>query len=144
MPSNAYSAHLNPDPWLRIIVLSSGRLLLAIGLGVILSLELPVAARVVGSLLWLALGKVELVRLQRGFDACAAMRVHADGRIEVLDGTDQWRPCELLSGSMVLRNLAWIRLQSSSGSVLAELYCGNVRDSQDWRRLQVIWRRIGA
>lgn len=144
MSLNAYSAHLNPDPWLRIVVLTSGRLLFAAGLALILTLDFPAAGRVIASIIWLTLAKIELGRLQRGFDECVAVRVHADGRIEVLDGTSEWCPCTLLSGSMLLRNLAWFRLQSSSGAVITELFSGHVRDSQDWRRLQVIWRCIGA
>lgn len=144
MSSKAYSAHLTPEPWLRIVVIISGRLLFAAGLALILTLELSVTIRAAGSLLWLIVGKLELRRVQSGFDDCMAVRVHADGRIEVLNANREWQSCKLLSGSIVLRNLAWLRLQPSSGPALAEPFHGNVRHDHDWRRLQVIWRHIGA
>jgi len=142
--SKAYSAHLTPEPWLRSVVITSGRLLFAAGLVLILTLELSVAIRAAGSLLWLFVGKLELGRVQSGFDDCMAVRIHADGRIEALNANSEWQSCKLLSGSIVLSNLAWLRLQPSSGPALAEPFHGNVRHSQDWRRLQVIWRHIGA
>ena len=144
MSSIAYSAHLSPEPWLRIIVITSGRLLFAAGLVLILTLDLSVAIRAAGSLLWLTVGKLELCRVQSGFDDCTAVRVHADGRIEARNANSEWQSCKLLSGSIVLRNLAWLRLQPSSGPALAEPFRGCVRGSHDWRRLQVIWRHIGA
>ena len=144
MSSNSYSAYLTPDPWLRIVVLTSGRLLLAAGLALILTLDLDAAIRAAGSLFWMAVGRFELRRLQHGFNFCKAVRMHSDGHVEVLNTHMEWQSCCLLSGSLLLRNLAWLRLQPASGPALAELFRGNARDSHDWRRLQVIWRHIGA
>ena len=144
MSSNSYSAYLTPDPWLRIVVLTSGRLLLAAGLALILTLDLDAAIRAAGSLLWMAVGRFELRRLQNGFNFCQAVRMHSDGHVEVLNTRMEWQSCCLLSGSLLLRNLAWLRLQPASGPTLAEPFRGSARDSHDWRRLQVIWRHIGA
>ncbi len=83
MSSNAYSATLKPDPWLRILVLTVGRLLFAAGLVLILSLPLDAVVRASGSALWLVLGVYELGRLQRGFASCSAVRIRCDGSVEV-------------------------------------------------------------
>jgi hypothetical protein len=144
MSSNAYSATLKPDPWLRILVLSVGRLLFAAGLALILTLPLDVVVRASGSALWLALGVYELSRLQRGFASCRAVRLRCDGSVEVWCRDEKWRAGCLSSGSVVLENLAWLRLRLDSGPLILELFRGAARDCDDWRRLQVIWRHTGG
>ncbi len=144
MSLNSYSASLTPDPWLRIVVLTSGRLLVAAGLVLILNLAVDTGLRVLGCLGWAAFGRFELRRLEQGFDACAAIRVDSNGDFAVLKNNDNWVPASLMTGSVLLRKLGWMRLQDESGQVFLELIRGNARQSQDWRRLQVIWRHIGA
>lgn len=144
MPLHTYCSYLTPDPWLRIVVLSSGRLLFAAGLALVLTLDLDAAIRAIAALLWLALARFELARLQRGFAACAGIRMHADGRVEVRIGDEDWQPATLMNGSLVLRNLAWLSLKTQNGLRCVELLRGDARKSHNWRRLQVIWRHIGA
>jgi len=144
MSSNTYSASLTPDPWLRIVVLTSGRLLIAAGLVLILTFELDAVFRAAGCLIWIAAGRFELVNLQRGFDACQGIRVDSSGAVTILNNDQEWMPATLQTGSLLLRNLGWLRLRSASGHYFLELVRGNARQSPDWRRLQVIWRHIGA
>jgi hypothetical protein len=129
---------------LRIIVLTSGRLLIAAGLVLILTLDLDASLRAAGSLIWLTLGRFELQGVQRGFDSCTAIRVFSDGQIKVLNNDQEWMSGTLQSGSLVLPKLAWLRLQAANGTAFAELLRGDARESQNWRRMQVIWRHIGA
>jgi len=142
--ANLYSATLTPDPWLRIVILSAGRVLIAVGLVVVLTLPLGVGVRATGSLLWLLLGAWELRSLQRGFGHCRSIRLRSDGRIQILSGENDWSVVTLLSGSIVLTNLAWLRLRLDNGTDVFELLQGNARESHDWRRFQVIWQHIGA
>ena len=144
MSSNAYSASLTPDPWLRIVVLTSGRLLIAAGLVLILTFDLDAAIRAVGCLVWVAAGRFELANLQRGYGHCHLIRFDSGGAVTVLNSEQEWIPATLQTGSVLLRNLGWLRLQSASGQYFLELVRGNARQSPDWRRLQVIWRHIGA
>ena len=144
MSSNSYSTCLTPDPWLRIAVLTSGRLLNAAGLVLILTLEADAVRRGLGGLVWFVMGSLELARIERGFDSCVAIRLSSEGEIMVLNSEQEWLSGTLQTGSVVLRNLAWLRLQTADGENLIELLQGNARQSQDWRRLQVIWRHIGA
>ena len=144
MSSNTYSASLTPDPWLRIVVLTSGRLLIAAGLALILILAIDAAWRAVGCLIWLALGRFELQQLQRGFESCNAVRIDSNGEIAILNGDQEWVAGTLQTGSVLLRKLGWLRLQSQSGQIILELFRGDARQSEDWRRLQVIWRHIGG
>jgi hypothetical protein len=142
--SNSYSACLIPDPWLRIVVSTSGRLLIAAGLALILVLAIDVALRVAGCLVWVALGRFELRRLEQGFDACKLIRIDSSAEIAILNGDGNWVPATLLTGSVLLRKLGWMRLKDQRGQSFLELIRGDARQSQDWRRLQVIWRHIGA
>ncbi len=144
MSSSSFSASLTPDPWLRIIVLVSGRFLVAAGLAVILTLSQEAALRAFASIVWLAAGRFELQRLQHGFVSCTAIRVFPDGGIELLDGDQEWVPGALQTGSVLLAKLGWLRFETESGRCFVELVRGDARQSQNWRRLQVIWRHIGA
>jgi|GEM_PF-956964 len=144
MSSSAYSATLKPDPWLRTLLLTVGRLLIAAGLALILTLPLDPIARALGAVLWLVFGTFELSRLQRGFASLSAVRLRCDGGVEVCCRDEQWLAGQLLSGSVVLENLAWLRLRLDSGALILELFRGNARECDDWRRLQVIWRHTGS
>ena len=90
------------------------------------------------------IGRFELQRLEQGFDACKAIRIDSSGEAMILGDDENWVPARLLSGSVLLRKLAWMRLQDQSGRIYLELISGDARQSQNWRRLQVIWRHIGA
>ncbi|MBT8087186.1 MAG: hypothetical protein KJO46_04090, partial [Gammaproteobacteria bacterium] len=67
-----------------------------------------------------------------------------DGSAALLDRNGQWRPAEVLPGSLLLRHYGWIRLKPRHGRRFAALFRGHCRQSADWRRLQVIWRHVGA
>ena len=142
--SNEYSSHLRPDGWLRILVLTSGRLLYAAGLIIILTLPFDVALRGIAGGAWLATARAKLRRLEWGFDYCRGIRIDGDGGVAILGPDAEWLSARLLPGSLLLPQLAWLRLETDDGSVLHELVRGDARQSQDWRRLQVIWRHIGA
>ena len=144
MSSNSYSATLTPDPWLRIIVLITGRLLQAVGIAIVVTLPIATYFRALGLLLWVALAAAELRRLERGFDLCSCLRLRSDGSVEVRDGDDECLPGSLSTGSLVLANHAWLCIRLDDGSEIHELLRGSARRSHDWRRLQVIWRHIGA
>ena len=144
MSSNSYSTCLTPDPWLRIGILTSGRLLVAVGLVLVLTFELDAAMRAVICLVWVAGGRYELVQIERGFESLTAIRLSSGGEIAILNNDQEWLPVTLQTGSVVLRNIAWLRLRAANGDNFVELLRGDARQSQDWRRLQVIWRHIGA
>ena len=144
LSSNTYSACLKPDPWLRILVVTSGRCLAAAGLLLILTLDLAALLRAVASFAWLIVLRFEIERVRLGFRAIVAIRVSTGGEVAVLNTDQEWVPCVLLTGSMVLQNLAWLRLKTATGHTVVDLLRGDARRCNEWRRLQVIWRHIGA
>jgi len=100
--------------------------------------------RTVICLVWIAGGRHELVQIERGFESLMAIRLSSIGEIAVLGKDQEWLPVTLQTGSVVLRKFAWLRLRAANGDNFVELLRGDARQSQDWRRLQVIWRHIGA
>lgn len=144
MSSSTYSSCLKPDPWLRLFVDVSAQLLTAAGIAVSLTMSLDALPRLGLALACLALGRFELQRLRRGQKACTEIRLMDDGSASILDGLDTWVTASLESGSIVLNELAWLRFRTSDGVMVTELLAGDARRCPDWRRLQVIWRHIGA
>jgi len=110
----------------------------------ILLLPVHFALRVAGAVAWAVSSGIELVRLQRAYSRYVGLRVGHDGAMYLRKTGDGWQVARLLPGSVLLRRTAWIRVQSERGEVFAELLRGECRHSPSWRRLQVIWRHIGA
>jgi hypothetical protein len=129
---------------LRRIVLRVGGGLAACGLVAIASLPWPPILLVVGGAAWAGLSAWELLRLNRAWADCRGLRLADDGGAAILGADGDWRPAAVLNASLLLRRWGWIRLRSGSGTVFAEPLRGSCRKSRDWRRLQVIWRHVGA
>lgn len=144
MSSNAYSACLTPDRRLRSIVVGTGWLLAAIGFLLIVTLPFAPWLRLFAGLVWVAWSIAELRRFRNGYGQVFSIRVMAGGAIELRNGEQEWVEARLQNGSVLLRRYAWLRLKLPDGGHFAELIRGNSRESQQWRRLQVIWRHIGA
>ena len=144
MSSSKYSAELATQQKLRVLVLLSGVGLGAMGLVLIFRLPLHFAVTAGMALAWSVLTLSELAAIYQGFRGRCGLRVCADGSLLQRDCEGCWRAAELLPGSVVLPRLAWIRLRVGRGARSAELLRARGQKRRDWRRLQVIWRHIGA
>jgi len=142
--SNSYSARLTPDPWLQIFVLTSGRVLYAIGIVLILLLPIHPVIRGFACLIWVIAAYWEISRFENNFRQCVEIRIYSSGDLEIADDNADWAPATLLAGSLVLRQLGWLRIRSVKGQTISQPLRGDARESQDWRRLQVIWQHVGA
>ncbi|MDH3620751.1 MAG: hypothetical protein OER91_07660 [Gammaproteobacteria bacterium] len=140
----AYSAEITPDPVLRRIVLRSGFLLGVAACLLILMLPAAWWVRGVLSIAWMATSWLEIRRLRRAWRACHRLRFSAAGDIEVLEADGQWYAASWIPGSVLLPGAGWIRLRNRHGASFGEFLRGDARRSADWRRLQVIWRHVGA
>ena len=144
MQSTAYYAEFRPDPLLRRVVLWSGGCLGACGLIAIGSLPWPTVLLAAAGALWVGRSGWELLRLHRAWTDCRGLRVSADGCAAIRAADGRWGEATLLDGGILLRRWGWLRLRTSDGTVFAEPLRGRCRNSRDWRRLQVIWRHVGA
>jgi hypothetical protein len=144
VPLNAYYAEFRPDPLLRRVVFWSGVGLAACGLVAIVSLPWSPVPLTLLAVVWLGRSGWELVRLHRAWKDCRGLRVSPDGQAVILGADGHWRQANLLDGGVLLRRWGWLRFRTESGAEFAEPLRGRCRKSRDWRRLQVIWRHIGA
>ena len=144
MSSTTYSADLHPDPRLRRLVLGSGLLFCVAGVPLIATLGIASSGRAVLAAAWLAISARQWLSFRRAYAQNGILRVDADGGIRRRCDTGEWETLELLSGSVVTAGWAWLRLGRANGPNFAELLHGRARQSEDWRRFQVIWRHVGA
>ena len=130
MSSKSYSTCLTPDPWLRITVLTSGRLLIAAGIILILTLDLDTAIRATGCLVWFIAGWYELAHIERGFESCHAVRLSSDGEIAVLSNDQEWANYESIQADIFDHIFAVIPefelkvFQAPSGTDISNLNLG--------------------
>ncbi len=144
MSSIGYSTCLKPDPRIRRAVVCSGILFSAIGCMLLLSLRIDAVWRAIMCVCWSSFCWHEHARMRRSGANCLAIRCHAGGEIEIQTCDLGWIPATLQPGSVIYRRFAWLRARGEDGQLYVELLSGDARASQQWRRLQVIWRHIGA
>ena len=144
MSSTTFSAELHPDPHLRRLVLGSGLILGAVGLPLIASLGVGLHVRSILAVVWLTTFAWQWRRFRLAYGRNGILRVDADGGVRCRRCPGSWEPLRLLPGSVVTSGWAWLRLGDTDGPDYAELLRGDMRQSHDWRRFQVIWRHVGA
>jgi hypothetical protein len=125
-------------------VLLSGAGLGVLGVIALATLPWPATWRALAAMLWSSCVAWELVCLRSAWRDSLGLQLRADGSAAALGRDGRWRPVTLLADSVLLRRWGWIRLRAPSGRIYAEPVRGQCRKSRDWRRLQVIWRHIGA
>ena len=144
MSSHTYSTELSPDPFLRRVVILFGIAAAVVGLAMILALSMPPVWRAVAALVWLVMNGRELALMAKGYKRCRRIRIGYGGDVELLGRDGGWMSATLVSGSVVLRKYAWLRLETGEGLRFAEPVRAKNAQNKDWRRLQVIWRHLGA
>lgn len=112
-------------------------------IGTILILTLPVvpALKTVLCGVWVLSGIDELKSHRRGMSRIYRIRMCSDGSVDGFDRNGDEYPLCLLPGSVVLHRVAWLRMRFSDGLRYGELYAGNAATSEQWCRLQLIWRQ---
>lgn len=144
MPSTPYSSELQADRILRRAVVATGAATALIGLAIIAAMNLAPPWRLAAALAWCAVSASELFVITSGYKRFSSLRIYETGDIELLDTRGRWCTATVLSGSVVLRRIAWLRLAPETGRPYAEIVRGNPAENEAWRRFQVIWRHLGA
>lgn len=143
MLSGTYSTELNPDRRLRKLVIGAGAAVSALGVVAIWTLPWPLPFRLLAVSAWTAAAAADLVRTLSGFGRCNGIRIEAGGEVALLAPDGRWTVARLQPGSIVLGSLAWLRLESADGIRFGELLRGDARETEEWRRFQVIWKHLG-
>ena len=114
------------------------------GLALLLLLAVATALKGVLAIIWVGLCGYEWLAFWQGYATGEKLRIAAGGLAERQRRDGTWEPASLRAGSVVLPRIAWLRVTPRRGRPYAELVGAANQGSEDWRRLQVIWRHIGA
>jgi hypothetical protein len=90
--------------------------------------------------LWLVGGIWEISRFSRGAARTRTIRLEA-GESAIINRQGRQEPVQIMSGSLVLERLAWLRLKLPDGLIYGELLHGDPASCQQWRHLQILWRQ---
>ena len=144
MSSREYCAELGHDPQLSRWLIGSVLLALSAGLWVVWQLPISAELRWLGGTGWaLATGG-------RGWLTWKTqahwrrLRIVAGGPVIVETRNGQQVDAAMTGNCVVLARLAWLDLVTTDGSRFCALVSGNARESEQWRRFQVIWRHMGS
>ena len=143
MSSSTFSTELIPDPAMRRLLIAAALAATLLGLLAIFSLPISDFLRASAGLVCLLVTGVELALISCAHKQYTRIRIHSDGAVELRDRDGDWQIATIANGSIVLQKMAWFRLKPANGGRYYELVRGNSRESEQWRRLQVIWRHLG-
>jgi hypothetical protein len=135
---------LESDGRLRAAVLGSGAVFAATGIVLILTLPIDAAWATGCVVAWLLLTGTELLLMHRAYARAGRYRLGVDGSIVVYRRDGGRENGRFAAGSVVLANWAWLRIVCRDGSSWGELLRGSARESEQWRRFQVICRHLAA
>jgi len=139
--SRAFEVKLQADPIMRLAVLLAGATAGIAGVLLIVSFGLPWEWRVAATLIWLADCAWQLVRQVLGARQVTGFRLDSGGRLATICATGRERPARLLTGSLVLKNVAWFRVGLADGRSYGELLLAARTDPVSWHRLQLLWNQ---
>lgn len=114
----------------------------ALLIGIALLIHLPIAAwiRLGLAIVWLLGNSWEISRLSRGAGRVKEIRV-GEACATAVSRQGREEPVQIMSGSVVLPRVAWLRLRLPDGLIYGELLRGDPANDQQWRHLQVLWRQ---
>ncbi|MCH8866133.1 MAG: hypothetical protein IID58_04695 [Proteobacteria bacterium] len=115
-----------------------------LGLVTILTMQADPMMQLPGCVLWLLFSGRELVAIASGYQRIRRIRLYSNGDVELGNDNGDWQSARLANGSVVLDGFAWLRFEACDGRRSVELLRGTSRKNEEWRRLQVIWRHLGA
>ena len=140
MSSTAFETVLTPEPRLRQCLLLFGWLAMMTGVVLIVLMPLAPSWRMLFAFAWVGESLRELGGLVRGARRLRRIRLDADGNIAGLGPDGRFETLTLLSGSLVMSRVGWLRVRFPDGSRYGELLRGDPARDLEWQRLQLIWR----
>ena len=141
MSSPKFEVKLRPDPGIRRVVLLAGLLAMLAGFVLIVLLNAPLPWRLAAAIIWISDCLWGLWALIQGARQVAWLRLDSLGQLQIADAAGTSRPARLLTGSLVLQNVAWLRFRLPDGHCYAELLLAAKVESGAWHCLQLIWKQ---
>ena len=140
MSSRSFEADLEASRRGRLVVSTTAVLFAAAGAGIALTMPWSWPIRVLCTFLWLADAGIGLWRIRRGWAVCERIRLSSSGAILVTGPDGSRQSVSLATGTLVLRQFAWLRYTTQAGWTGAEFLICRSPEDPDWHRFQVIWR----
>jgi len=139
--SPVFAVRIRPDPRLQLLVRLTGLLFCAAGAAAIGVMDLSWPWRALCMAAWIGDCARALYRQQRAARRVATIRIDAEGGISgrAADGTAVG--LRLMTGSVVLANIAWLRLRLDDGSEYGQLLAARCSENEAWHGLQLIWQQ---
>lgn len=141
MSSPAFEVVLRPEPSVRRLVLIAGAVAMLGGLMLVSHLGLPPVWRATLACVWLTDCLWSLTALARGARRLRKIRLDSAGEMVALGPGGRVEALTLLTGSFVLRRIAWLRVGFPDGSRHAELLLADSEESAAWHGLQLVWQQ---
>jgi hypothetical protein len=129
---------------LRCIVIGTGIAAMVGGVIAIAGLPFAPSWRSLWAALWTIAGCYELKGIAARNRRYRLLRIEQDGNMQLMLTNGCCMPATLSAGSVVLGSFAWLRFTAENGCRHVELFRRECPGDKDWRRLQVIWRHLGA
>jgi hypothetical protein len=123
---------------------ATGFAALAAGVAAVAALPAQPELRLVGALLWAAMGGRDLWLVAARNMRFTSYRIDSQGIVQIRAADGCCITATLCSGSIVLRRAAWLRIRVGNARPHCELIRRDAAENKHWRRLQVIWRHLGA
>jgi len=111
------------------------------GIILIACLDLAPVWRALAAIIWVADCLRELRNLIRGAARVRQLRLDSDGGIIAVDLNGDEAAVTLMTGSLILPELAWLRLRFADRWSYAELLTKKRANIEDWHRLQILWQQ---
>ena len=129
---------LTPCRRTRFALLAGGWLALLLGTAFLVRLEVSISIKLLLLPVWWLHSGRSLSRFAAAQNDLTALRVRASGACEVLGRGRKARSAQLLAGSIVTRQWAWLRVADDAGKIYGELLLRGGVEARVWRRFQVM------
>ena len=141
MPSPLFEVKLEPDPFLHRIVILAGVIAMACGVLIIAEVQIDLAWRFVGGAIWSLDCVFEMRSFSKGIRWLRQLTLDSAGGLRALDSAGNQVVLSLRSGSVVLPELAWLRVVDNENRKFTGLFARRRANHREWHRLQLLWRQ---
>lgn len=139
--SSAFATELKPDERLRRRVVGLSSIATVTGAAFVVLMPIGVALRTLLLLACLCYCWMDIRRQLHGYARVSGLYIDAAGVVRAFTRAGDPVILELVSGSVILQRIAWLRLRFPDGISYGELLAGDPSRCAQWHALQLIWEQ---
>jgi hypothetical protein len=140
--SRDFAARIRPDTGARAWIISTGVCAYLAGFCLIAGLSMSTPWRLLLAAYWCGDAAISLYRFRRAATRLAVIRI-SPGGLQVLRQDGRRIDARLLTGTTIMRRLAWLRMAGTDGIRYQELVLASRTDPVEWHRLHLVWQLRG-